>query len=254
MGYFEGGSHQICDVEICAVLVPELQQVLETLRSTMRAGALGAEGEIDAVAGDHGVSVAPPSGGFETVAVSRKVGGEIYRFNAESFFQINHHLLERMISEALHDARGELALDLFCGAGLFTVPLGRRLKRVVAVESDPTAARFANENLRQAGLANTSIVCSRVNEWLEHNKELAGSVDLLVLDPPRTGAEPSTLAGILALRPRKISYVSCDPATLARDLKQLLAGGYSLDSLKAFDMFPQTHHVETVARLVAIDD
>jgi len=76
-------------------------------------------------------------------------------------------------------------------------------------------------------------------------------VDFLLLDPPRTGAESRVIGGILQLRPRQISYVSCDPATLARDLKKLIAGGFSLDSIVAFDMFPQTHHVETVAHLIA---
>ncbi|HET6891080.1 MAG TPA: hypothetical protein VFH31_08255, partial [Pyrinomonadaceae bacterium] len=76
-------------------------------------------------------------------------------------------------------------------------------------------------------------------------------VDFLLLDPPRTGADPTVIEGILSLRPKQISYVSCDPATLARDLKPLLAAGYSLESIAAFDMFPQTHHVETIVKLRA---
>ena len=74
-------------------------------------------------------------------------------------------------------------------------------------------------------------------------------IDFLLLDPPRVGAESRVIDGILQLRPKRICYVSCDPATLARDLRKIIAGGYSLDSLNAFDMFPQTHHVETIARL-----
>jgi 23S rRNA (uracil1939-C5)-methyltransferase len=76
-------------------------------------------------------------------------------------------------------------------------------------------------------------------------------LDFLLLDPPRVGCENAVITGILAMRPRRIAYVSCDPATLARDLKKLIAENYSLDSVAAFDMFPQTHHVETVARLTA---
>jgi 23S rRNA (uracil1939-C5)-methyltransferase len=75
-------------------------------------------------------------------------------------------------------------------------------------------------------------------------------LDFLLLDPPRVGCENAVIAGILALRPRRMAYVSCDPATLARDLKKLTADGYALESVAAFDMFPQTHHVEIVARLV----
>jgi len=78
---------------------------------------------------------------------------------------------------------------------------------------------------------------------------IQGQIDFILLDPPRTGAESRVIAGVLGLKPKRISYVSCDPATLARDLRKLIAGGYTLDSIAAFDMFPQTHHVETVARL-----
>jgi 23S rRNA (uracil1939-C5)-methyltransferase len=100
-------------------------------------------------------------------------------------------------------------------------------------------------------LSNAQIVTSRVGDWLHNNSVSFETVDFLLLDPPRSGAEDSVVAGILAMRPRRISYVSCDPATLARDLTKLVAGGYSLDSVAAFDMFPQTNHVETVARLLS---
>ncbi len=86
-------------------------------------------------------------------------------------------------------------------------------------------------------------------DWLKETGASFSPVDFLLLDPPRAGAEEGAIDGILALAPRHISYVSCDPATLARDLKGLVAGGYTLDAIAAFDMFPQTHHVETVVHL-----
>jgi 23S rRNA (uracil1939-C5)-methyltransferase len=249
-GYFEGGSHRICDVEVCAVLVGPLQQVLEDLRVEMRNGRItGTTGEIEAVVGDDHVSIVPALGAYETLQVNRKIGEETYSFNAKSFFQINHQLLERMITAAIGEANGEFALDLFSGVGLFTLPLARRFKRVVAIESDVNAVRFARQNLAQAGLENATAIHSRVSEWLEHNSHLRGEVDLLLMDPPRTGAEPSTITGILDIGAKQICYVSCDPATLARDLKHLIGGGYNFDSVKAFDMFPQTHHVETIVHL-----
>ncbi len=140
-------------------------------------------------------------------------------------------------------------MDLYCGVGLFIVPLARGFERVVGVESNPTAARFAQLNLRNAQLESTKIITARVGEWLNSQSAESEAVDFLLLDPPRAGAENSVIKGILARHPRQISYVSCDPATLARDLKKLLAAGYFLDSVAAFDMFPQTHHVETVVRL-----
>ncbi len=124
-------------------------------------------------------------------------------------------------------------------------------KRVVGVESNPIASRFAQMNLHNAQLRSAKAITARVGEWLNGQSLESEAVDLLLLDPPRAGAENSVIRGILAKHPRQVSYVSCDPATLARDLKKLLASGYSLDSVAAFDMFPQTHHVETVVRLTA---
>ena len=142
-------------------------------------------------------------------------------------------------------------MDLYCGVGLFTVPLARRFTKVVGIESNRTATRFARENLSSANLSNAVVETARVGEWLQKHSAFVGPVDFLLLDPPRTGAENKDIQGILALRPSQISYVSCDPATLARDLKKLIAAGYKLHSIKAFDMFPQTHHVETVVRLMS---
>jgi len=265
LGYFTRGSNNVCDVEYCAVLVPELQQTLEELRNEIPSEQLPKH--IDAVAGDDGVSVAVRNAGVQghnAPIISRRIGNETYQFSAEGFFQINHDLLEAMIETALGDAEGKAAVDLYCGVGLFTLPLARRFERVIGVEANPLATDFARRNLAEctpivregadsarSENQETEIVTARVGDWLSQHSNSIGTVDFLLLDPPRTGAENKDIAGILALRPRQISYVSCDPATLARDLKKLIAGGYSLDSVAAFDMFPQTHHVETIARLSA---
>jgi 23S rRNA (uracil1939-C5)-methyltransferase len=308
LGYFESGSRHVCDVAECAVLAPELEQTLEILRTRMREGSLpdGAR-DFRAVVGDGGVSIAPPvrvssptvvagngdaSLSFERVSsptvregsdsirdseevrgITRTIHGETYRLNAESFFQANDSLLPQLIDAAIGDASGETAVDLYCGVGLFTLPLARRFKHVVGVESDSAAASFARDNLANAGLANAEVANRAVGNWLEHealtwlekNMECGDlsplsetrrpvaaphrPLDFLLLDPPRTGAESRVINSILNLRPRRISYVSCDPATLARDLRKLIAGGYTLASVRAFDMFPQTHHVETAAHL-----
>ena len=248
LGYFERGSNQICDVEFCAVLVPELQAMLESVREKLSQQTLASK-NIEAVTGDTGVSVAADAGEFDTMIVSRAIAGETYQFSAAGFFQINHELLEPIIEEAIGNATGTLAVDLYCGVGLFTLPLARRFKKVFGIESNRKATHFARENLKSAALTNALVETARVGDWLKENSASLGSVDFLLLDPPRTGAENKDIQGIVALRPSQISYVSCDPATLARDLKKLIAAGYKLNSIKAFDMFPQTHHVETVVRL-----
>ena len=250
IGYFERGSNRVCDVDYCAVLTPELQRTLEQVRAELFAEtAPPPPRNIDAVVGDEGVSLAPPIGSFKTDVVSRAIGSESYHFSADAFFQVNHELLEPLIAAAIEDEKGNTAVDLYCGVGLFTLPLARRFARVVGVESHPRATEFARRNLDTAKLENAEIITARVGDWLAQHARSLAAVDFLLLDPPRTGCENRDIAGILVLRPAQISYVSCDPATLARDLKKLVAAGYSLDSVAAFDMFPQTHHVETVARL-----
>jgi 23S rRNA (uracil1939-C5)-methyltransferase len=233
----------------------------------------------------EGRSIAGGSSAVHDIA--RTINGEKYQLNAESFFQANNDLAPALIESAIGAEKGKTAIELYCGVGLFTLPLARRFETVVGVEGDAAASDFARLNLAGANLTNAEIVNSDVAVWLE-NLESAGrdgaldrrripnrdstaqrgiqsgvdaaalqsvddaslqNVDFLLLDPPRTGAESRVISGILRLKPKRICYVSCDPATLARDLKKLIAGGYEIDHLAAFDMFPQTHHVETVAHL-----
>ncbi|MFY9621628.1 MAG: rRNA adenine N-6-methyltransferase family protein [Pyrinomonadaceae bacterium] len=285
LGYFEANSRDVCDVAECAVLVPELQHKLEGLREQMTQGELPDDARyFRAVVGDESVSVAADvSGRGAGVAdITRTIRGERYHLNANSFFQTNLDLVPALIDSALGDVRGETAVELYSGVGLFTVPLARRFTNVIAVEDDSAASEFARRNLTDAGLSNTEVVNEDVADWLE-NLECGGKaqrrrrfgsveqsvnddpiqsaveagalqkaalqIDFFLLDPPRTGAESRVISGIVRLKPKRICYVSCDPATLARDLKKLIAGGYSIGSIQAFDMFPQTHHVETVVHL-----
>jgi 23S rRNA (uracil1939-C5)-methyltransferase len=249
IGYYERGSRRVCDVVDCAILQPELQQTLEDVRATEWREFPAGLRHLDVVAGENGVSLAPEFAGFQTRELSFRVAGEVYSYNAEAFFQVNPSLLEALTEFALHDSSGETALDLYCGVGLFTLPLARQFQEVIGVESNSKAVRFARRNLQQASLANARVIHAGVADWFRGDAPTLGTVDLVLLDPPRAGAESAVIAGILGLRPLHISYVSCDPATLARDLKKLIAGGYSIDSLAAFDLFPQTHHVETVVHL-----
>jgi len=247
VGYYERGSRRVCDVVDCAVLRPALQEKLEEVRATEWSQFPEELKHLDVVQGENGVSFAPAFDRFETSELSLTVRGEVYHFNAEAFFQINPSLLGPLIDFALADASGESVLDLYCGVGLFTLPLARRFKNVVGVEANAAAARYARKNLQRVGLANARVITATVTDWFRNDP--VDPVDFVLLDPPRAGAESAVIKGILDLRPAAISYVSCEPATLARDLKKLIAGGYAIDSIAAFDLFPQTHHVETVVHL-----
>jgi 23S rRNA (uracil1939-C5)-methyltransferase len=252
LGYFERGSHRVCDVETCPVLVPALEEVFADLRGRFRRGTLPAHvGELQAVAGDEGQhALSPPLDDEGPREVSRTIEDHHYHFSADGFFQINHELLPALVAAAMAEAvEGTSAVDLYCGVGLFTLPLARRFARVTGIEANQAAIGYARRNLAEAHLANATFECATVGEYLAAHAHALGAVDFVLLDPPRAGVEPQALSGILDLRPQRITYVSCDPATLARDLKGLAHGGYQLDTIAAFDMFPQTHHVETVARL-----
>ena len=259
LGYYERGTHHVIDVVECPVAAPPVQEKLTALRRRMNEDDLpeGAA-EFEAVAGDRGVSLTPPLGDEDAREQERAIGPERYRFGAGCFFQINHALLSPLVGAGLGDAAGHSALDLSSGVGLFTLPLARRFTRVHAVEGNPLSADYARRNLSAAQLSNARVETSHVGDWLSrHTPTLLSDpaasqtpFDFVLLDPPRTGAEPETLDALLALSPPHVSYVSCDPATLARDLRALTeGGGYKLAAIQALDMFPQTHHVETVVHL-----
>ena len=170
LGYFEANSRDVCDVAECAVLVPELQRELEVLREQMTQGDLPDDARhFRAVVGDEGVSVAAGvSGRGGGVAdITRTIRDERYHLNANSFFQTNLDLVPALIDSALGDARGETAIELYSGVGLFTVPLARRFTNVIAVEDDAAASDFARRNLADAGLSNTEVVNEDVADWLE---------------------------------------------------------------------------------------
>ncbi len=173
------------------------------------------------------------------------------RISPESFIQPNRKVNEalgRAVLGMTEPATGGAALDLFCGAGNFTVPLGLRVEKVLGVESNPFAIRDAEANSRIAGPGTARFLRREAGDLApdEVKKELDGeSPDLVLLDPPRRGALEATPL-VLALKPRRIIYVSCNPATFARDARELHEGGYAIDKALLVPMFPNTAHVETV--------
>jgi 23S rRNA (uracil1939-C5)-methyltransferase len=164
-----------------------------------------------------------------------------------SFFQTNTRLAERMtalVLEALQPAEADRVLDLYAGVGTFTLPLADTGAEVVAVEGTGSAVRDLRRNLELNG------VCADVAPG-DAARALAdlGRFDLAVVDPPRAGMRPDALAALIDASPRRIAYVSCDPATLARDARMLADAGWTLGDVTPVDLFPQTYHVETVAVL-----
>jgi 23S rRNA (uracil1939-C5)-methyltransferase len=168
-----------------------------------------------------------------------------YRVDHGAFFQVNRWLNDALVEQVTAGQQGSLAWDLFAGVGLFARKLALSFDRVVAVESAPPAVNALEENLK--GTTGTA-VCAATLDFLRSKKQ-DEHPDLIVVDPPRTGlgAEITTLLAQIAAP--TLVYVSCDPATLARDLRALMASGYSIHSITLADLFPQTFHLETVVHL-----
>ena len=247
IGYFKRFSHNIVDVEYCPILAPPLQKTLTNFRENLRWEEFWSQDvKIEAANAGENISIYSTEIIEPTREISFEAGENRYFYNAESFFQGNPFLVEKLIALAIGDAMGENALDLFCGVGLFTLPLAGKFKKVYGIEANGKAIEFAQKNTDNARISNVEFFTENVGEWLIENSPQ--NIDFVLLDPPRTGAERETIDALLKLKPTQISYVSCDPATLARDLRLLLES-YSLESITALDLFPQTHHVETVVRL-----
>jgi 23S rRNA (uracil1939-C5)-methyltransferase len=170
-----------------------------------------------------------------------------YRVSLGSFFQINRFLIDSLVEQVTLSASGTLAWDLYAGAGLFSAALAERFDQVVAVESAANSVRDLRYNLQ--GKRHRIIASSTLDFLRRAQASEEKTPDFVIVDPPRAGLGKEVTALLAAIRPACITYVSCDPATLSRDLKALLDSGYHLSAMRMVDLFPQTFHLESVAML-----
>jgi 23S rRNA (uracil1939-C5)-methyltransferase len=180
---------------------------------------------------------------------TQQVAGYTYRVSAGRFFQVNTAVAETLVDlvvEWLTPTPDGNVLDAYCGVGLFSLPLAERAGLVFAVELDPGATEDMILNLGDQG--NVEVIEGPVEAVLADLVETE-PLDAAVVDPPRQGLDVAVIDALVASGPPRLVYVSCDPATLARDVKRLARGGYTLDDVQPVDMFPQTYHIETVALL-----
>jgi len=288
IGYFEAGTTRLCAVDQCAILSPRLAETFAQLRILLsKSKILSAIDEIEAFSDSANekillnLSAERLTESAESIAAALResvsnvesiliqdrradkfallgpgyltysAGGAQYRVGHLSFFQVNRFMVDTLVDVVLGDSRGRLALDLFAGVGLFTVPLASRFDRVIGVESNLAAAKDLEINLQSSGGKSPTHRNSTAEAFLSHWHE---TPDLVILDPPRAGIEPELLARLTKLAPWRINYVSCDPATLARDLAGLVGttdapGPYEIRDINLFDIFPQTYHMEVLVRL-----
>jgi 23S rRNA (uracil1939-C5)-methyltransferase len=177
-------------------------------------------------------------------SIAYRAAGFDHRVDQGSFFQVNRWLVDALVERVSADRRGKLAWDLFAGVGLFARKLAESFERVVAVESAPASIAALRENLK--GKPGDAIEAETLSFLRRQKSERP---DLIVLDPPRTGLGADTAAELARIGAPAIVYVSCDPATLARDLRALTGTSYVIESLALVDLFPQTFHLETVVEL-----
>jgi 23S rRNA (uracil1939-C5)-methyltransferase len=287
IGYFEMGSTKLCAVTECTILSPRLAETFSRLRQVVSQDKfLSAVDEIEAFAdsGDEKILLnlsaerladSPESmaaalrkslPNVESILIQDRradtfhlagpgyltyaAAGAQFRVGHLSFFQVNRFLIEPLVDAVIGKTRGQLALDLFAGVGLFTVALAKQFERVIGVESNLAAAKDLEDNLKKSGGASPSSRNITAEGFLSRWHE---TPDLVVIDPPRAGVETEAIAHLKKLAPARIHYVSCDPATLARDLAQLAgtdgANAYEIESINLFDIFPQTYHMEVLVRL-----
>jgi 23S rRNA (uracil1939-C5)-methyltransferase len=287
IGYFEMGSTRLCDVTECSILSPRIADTFSRLRQLVLQGkVLSTIDEIEAFADSSdekillNLSAERLTDSPESIAsalsqslpnvesiliqdrhtdkfhlagpgyLTYEASGNSFRVGHLSFFQVNRFLIEALVEAVIGTDRGRLALDLYAGVGLFSVALARQFERVIGVESNPAAAKDLEINLKESGGSSPASRNVTVEGFLSRWHE---KPDLVVVDPPRAGMETDALVHLKKLAPARLHYVSCDPATLSRDLAQLVgtndAGPYEIESINLFDIFPQTYHMEVLVRL-----
>jgi 23S rRNA (uracil1939-C5)-methyltransferase len=247
VGYFARGSHRLVAVRTCAVLAEPLEDFVIGLAERLDERV---PRRLDVALGDGGaLSCGPALPGLPRGTVSRKIGEFTYEFDSRAFFQSHAGLLPDFVEAVVGASKGETAYDLYAGVGLFSLALARRYREVLAVEGDSGATRHLRNNAKKAGLDNLQTIGSAVESWIDR---LPPGVDRIVVDPPRQGLSLKVRAALKRSQPKRLTYASCHPAALARDLKAM-SRRFEVESLTYLDLFPQTGHLEIVAQLRALD-
>ena len=184
--------------------------------------------------------------------ITDEINGLKFHISAKSFYQVNPVQTKVLYGKALEfcNLKGnETVIDLYCGVGTISMFLAQKAGKVIGIEIVEQAVRDARENAALNGLDNVKFVCSDAAAYAKKMSEQGGRADVVVVDPPRKGCDQVTLGSIVQMAPERLVYVSCDPATLVRDLRILEGKGYRVEVVQPVDMFPWTHHVETVVLL-----
>ncbi|MCH8473901.1 MAG: class I SAM-dependent RNA methyltransferase [Opitutales bacterium] len=242
-----GRRNAVIDVPQCPLATEAINDKLPSLRESLRAkaGELKKGGTLLLREGLDGVETNPRK------IIREKVGDLLFHFPAGEFFQNNPYILPQMVQHVVEQAGGQdinYLLDAYCGSGLFALSAASKFQEVEGVEISEASIRWARENAKRNEIKNVRLTVGDASEIFAQTAFLPEKTTV-VIDPPRKGSTPEFLQQLLNFRPQRVVYVSCNPATQIRDLKQLNEGGYKLSRLQPFDLFPQTKHLECVATL-----
>ena len=264
LGYHEAGTHRVIDIDRCPISSPRIGKAIASLRAMMRdrrwprfvksLELFTNEREVQVNVLDSGDRrllrsffewCAESMPGATASSLEYEACGLPFRVSHKSFFQVNRFLIEQLVEKALGGAQGDSAVDLYAGVGLFSIALARRFAKVTAVESNSSAVADLTLNATRARVSVEALRHS-AEPYLE---ELESAPDFVLADPPRAGLGKGVVKQLIRLQPARVTVVSCDPSTLARDLAALIGAGYAFESLTLVDLFPQTCHIESVAAL-----
>jgi 23S rRNA (uracil1939-C5)-methyltransferase len=249
VGYFEPASHNLVAIDHCPIVSPVLNDAIAKLSAELPAFRWFT-GSVELFTNETDVQVnvldrvqAPIRPLFESLGTSAPIEYDGFRVGRNSFFQVNRFLINELVDSTIGDAAGDSALDLYAGVGLFSARLAKQFKQVTAVESSRGAFYDLQHNL-PAGV----VTENKTTE--EYLARLEQTPDFILADPPRAGLGKEVVRELIRIRTPHLTIVSCDPATLARDLRALLSGGYKIDKISLIDLFPQTFHLETIVHLI----
>ncbi|MBV9770886.1 MAG: class I SAM-dependent RNA methyltransferase [Bryobacterales bacterium] len=248
VGYFVQGSRKLCAIDHCPISSPalndaiaKLTKLLPEFRSVTAAVELFTNGtELQVNVLDRVPRQALAA--LTSLGTTTPIEYAGFRVSRNSFFQVNRFLIDRLVGCAIADKKGKWAIDLYAGVGLFSLKLRERFAKVTAVESSSSSLRDFEHNF------GTAAINANVEEYLA---DLSETPDFILADPPRAGLGKFVVKELARIRAPRLTIVSCDPATLARDLQGLIAANYRIDKITLIDLFPQTFHLETVVELSA---